>query len=210
MIGAVETENTKDRAVNRRSVIVGSAAAAAGAGAGFIAGKIAEADPDIPTATGSFKIVDNRGKQRFLFESRKPPIILGGKTYPPEARHGSVGSCMVFNDENGDEKGGISVSSDNATFALDYPNGDALHLEAAWEGKRGAASLSMNHFGDPTAPIEQAKHPLGVRLYAYSEEGAGLTLCDPQGRPRIQLRVAMDGTPSIVFLDEKGAVTKQF
>ncbi|BDT90445.1 hypothetical protein IFM12275_04210 [Nocardia sputorum] len=50
---------------------------------------------------------------------------------------------------------------------------------------------------------------MGLRLFADSENGTGLTLCDPQGRPRIRLRVAMDGTPSIAILDEQGAVVKQ-
>ncbi len=194
---------------NRRSFVVGSAAAITGAGAGFAAGRFTGADPDISAATGSFKIVDNRGKQRFLFESRKPPIILGGKTYPAEQRSGPDASYILFNDENGDEKGGIVAASDGTLISLDYPNGDAIHLHTRWHDRSGAASLLINHFGDPTTPPEQAKHPMGLLLYADSENGTGLTLCDPQGRPRIRLRVAMDGTPSIAFLDEQGAVVNE-
>ncbi|AFU02183.1 hypothetical protein [Nocardia brasiliensis] len=62
---------------------------------------------------------------------------------------------------------------------------------------------------DPTKPIEEAEHPLGVKLFADTEEGAGLTLHDAQGRPRIRLHVAADGTPSIAVLDENGNIVKQ-
>ncbi len=34
-------------------------------------------------------------------------------------------------------------------------------------------------------------------------------LCDQQGRPRIRLLVAADGTPSVAILDEQGAVVRQ-
>ncbi|MFI6996771.1 hypothetical protein [Nocardia sp. NPDC050175] len=195
---------------NRRAAIVGTASAVAGVGIGVAAGRIAEADADTSTVDGPFTVVDRRGKQRFLLATRKPPIILGGKTYPEETRGGpDDGTYLIFNDDNGDEKGGIVASSDGALVSLDYPNGDAIHLQARWQDKAGGAALTMTHIGDPAAPIEEAKHPLGVRLYADTENGTGLTLCDPEGRPRIQLRVAMDGTPSIAILDEHGAVVKQ-
>ncbi|MFI6172194.1 hypothetical protein ACIBCN_35825 [Nocardia sp. NPDC051052] len=182
----------------------------AGVGVGVAAGRITETGADTSTVEGSFTVVDRRGKQRFLLATRKPPIILGGKTYPAQTRGGPDDvTALVFNDENGDEKGGIVASSDGALVSLDYPNGDAIHLQTSWQDKVGGAALTMTHIGDPATPIDDAKHPLGVQLFADTENGTGLTLCDPQGRPRIQLRVAMDGTPSIAILDEKGAVVRQ-
>ncbi|MGY1900581.1 hypothetical protein [Nocardia gipuzkoensis] len=181
----------------------------AGAGIGVAAVEISEADADESIAEGAFKIVDRRGQQRFLFDTRKPPIILGGKTYPPETRQGPDASYLIFNDENGNEKGGIIAAGDGALVSLDYPTGDAIHLQTRWEGKAGGAALVMRHMGDPTTPIEEAVHPLGLRLFVDTENGTGLTLCDQEGRPRIQLRVATDGTPSIAILDEQGAVLKQ-
>ncbi len=184
-------------------------AAVAGVGAGIAAAQIGKADDGESTAEGSFKVIDRRGRQRFLLETSKPPIILGGKTYPAAERNGPDGSYLLFNDQNGDEKGGIIAAADGAAITLDYPNGDAIHLQAEWRDKTGGASLFMRHMGDPATPVEEAKHPMGLRLFADTENGTGLTLCDPQGRPRIQLRVAMDGTPSIAILDEQGAVVKQ-
>ncbi|MGW5387733.1 hypothetical protein [Nocardia sp. NPDC003963] len=200
----------KSTAPNRRKIIAASAVAVAGAGvaAGVAAGKLRD-DEESSTAEGSFAVVDRRGRQRFLFESTKPPIVFGGRTFPAHERQGPDATYLIFNDENGDEKGGIIASSEAAQIALDFPNGDAVHLRAQWEGKVGGTTLSMRHMGDPTTPLEQAVHPTGVVLATDTEHGAALMLCDQQGRPRIRLQVGTDGTPSIAMLDEEGAVVRQ-
>jgi hypothetical protein len=193
-----------------RRVLITGAVAAMGVGAGVAAAKITDEEDDSSASEGSFTVVDRRGKQRFLLGTSKPPIIFGGKTYPAGERQGpESASYLIFNDENGDEKGGIIAATDGALVSLDYPNGDGIHLQTQWRDKTGGAGLVMKHMGDPDTPLEQAKHPTGVVLAADTENGAALTLCDPQGRPRIELRVSMDGAPSIAMLDEQGTVIKQ-
>lgn len=189
--------------------MLGSAAAVAGVGVGVAAAKLPETDSDTSTVEGSFTVVDRRGRQRFLLDTKKAPIILGDRTIPAEARGGPDGSYFIFNDENGTEKGGIVATSTGALVSLDYPTGDAIHLQTEWGGRLNGAALIMNHMGDLQQPIEQAKNPTGVQLFTDTGQGACLTLNDPQGRPRIMLQVAMDGTPSIKMLDEQGAVVKQ-
>lgn len=205
----VGDDKAKSGMSNRRAVIVGTAAAVAGAGIGAAAGRATAEDADASTVQGSFTVVDRRGKQRFLLDTGKPPIILGDKTLPAAERGGPDGTYLIFNDENGDERGGIIAASSGALVSLDYPNGDAVHLQTKWQDRMGGAALTMTHIGDPTTPLDDAKHPLGVQLSVDTENGTALTLCDPQGRPRIQLRVAMDGTPAIAMLDENGAIIKQ-
>ena len=207
---AVTDEMKPKGTVSRRSIVLGSAVAAAGVGVGVGAAKSVGGEEKTSTAEESFTVVDKRGKQRFLMSARKPPIILGNKTYPAETRQGPPDvTYLLFNDENGDEKGGIIAGSNDAMISFDYPNGDAIHLRANWEGESGGAALSMTHLGNPNAPLEEAVHPPGVHLFVDTEHGTGLFLCDPQGRPRIKLCVAPDGTPSIAMLDESGAVVKQ-
>ncbi|MGW1742364.1 hypothetical protein ACWCPQ_26565 [Nocardia sp. NPDC001965] len=92
---------------------------------------------------------------------------------------------------------------------MDYPNGDAVHLRVQWQDRSGGAKSAMRHMGDPTVPLEQAVHPDGVILATDTERGAALMLCDQQGRPRIRLQVAPDGTPSIAMPDEEGKVVRQ-
>ncbi|WP_163509659.1 hypothetical protein [Fodinicola acaciae] len=162
-------------------------------------------------APGSFTVVDNRGRQRFLVDTKKPPIIIGGKTYPPEQRSGAPDdlSCLVFNADNGDEKGAIAVYSTGGIVSLDFANADGVHLETSWEGSVGGAVLQLRHMPDPALPPEQARNPVGAVLAAHSESGSSLQLCDPAGKPRLSVRVAMDGRPSIAFLDERGEVVKE-
>jgi hypothetical protein len=48
------------------------------------------------------------------------------------------------------------------------------------------------------------------RLFAGKAKGDAIVkLADPQGRPRLLLKVGADGAPSIEFLDEGGKVVKR-
>ena len=49
-----------------------------------------------------------------------------------------------------------------------------------------------------------------VVLGKQPDHGAGLQLRDVEGRDRIVLKVAGDGTPSMQFLDDQGKVVAQF
>lgn len=59
-----------------------------------------------------------------------------------------------------------------------------------------------------------AKYPIRLHPRAAIErdpdKSAALRLRDPEGRTRILLRVAADGTPSMQFIDASGAVTHQW
>ncbi|WP_163509658.1 hypothetical protein [Fodinicola acaciae] len=190
---------------DRRTVIGASLATIAGAGLGLSATTPAAAETTGQTVRCSFKVVDKRGRQRFLAVTTKPPAIVGGKEYPRQGPENS--SYLVFNDENGDEKGGIVADSHGALVSLDYATGDAIHLQTGWQDKRGGASLIMNHMPDPASGLG-IRHFPGVELFTSTELGSVLSLCDTQGRPRIRLRVAMDGTPSISVLDEDGTTVR--
>jgi len=59
-----------------------------------------------------------------------------------------------------------------------------------------------------------AKYHIGLHeraaLMRDGDDSSLLRLCDPDGRVRILLRVAPDGTPSMQFLDASGKVTHQW
>lgn len=158
----------------------------------------------------SFKVVDRRGRQAFLVDTRKPPIIMGDKVFPAEARGGpDPATYLIFNDENGSEKGGLCASSTAASFSLDYANAQAITLATEWQGKEGGSALIMQQMPDPDLPPEQAAAPHRIRLGCYTQIGAMLALNDSQGRPRIVLEVDKDDTPRIKILDESGEVVSQ-
>ncbi|HEX4156311.1 MAG TPA: hypothetical protein VHY48_11915 [Acidobacteriaceae bacterium] len=61
------------------------------------------------------------------------------------------------------------------------------------------------------AALQKKFHSFGQQRasLARSPDGSvGLTLDDPEGRPRLRLRVASDGTPSLDLLDANGKVTR--
>jgi hypothetical protein len=161
------------------------------------------------------KLVDKLKRQRFLLQSTKPPIILNGVTYPADLRSGPPdGSYLLFNDENENERGGITVSPDSAQLSLDWPNVDAMHLGAStFPGALGAASLSMRQMPDPTIPpdeLEPGDAPQRVLLgTSNAGDGAVLALYDSQGRPRILLQVDGQDVPRIQILDADGGVVSQ-
>ncbi|SPL88302.1 unnamed protein product [[Actinomadura] parvosata subsp. kistnae] len=188
--------------------MLGTAATLLAGGMTVLAGGPAQADASGEQARESFRVVDRRGRQRFLASSTKPPVIIGGRTYPADQRQGPEGTYLIFNDGDGSEKGGIVASSAGASLSLDYGNAQAITMAARWEGVHGAAMLEMKHMPDPALPVEQVPAmPPRVQLGYSTAEGAFLVLSDSRGRPRIVLEIDADDTPVIKVLDPEGNVT---
>ena len=203
--------------LTRRAAVKGAAAAAAVGATGAIAGASAAngAETSGPLEVQKkLKLVDKDGKQRFLQQSTKPPVFLQGKKIPASQRGGDPnGSYFIFNDENQDERGGITVDPDVAQLSFDYPTVDAIHLNAVNEGAAGASQLSMRQMPDPSIPIEDLKPedaPPRVLLGTDNVgDGSLLFLYDSQGRPRITLQVDGNDVPRIQILDGDGNVVAQ-
>ncbi|MEU0883434.1 hypothetical protein ABZ345_32910 [Lentzea sp. NPDC005914] len=159
-------------------------------------------------ARESFTVRDNRRRQRVLADTRRPPVIIGGKVIPAEQRKGPEdGTYLIFNDENGSERGGIVAGASQASFSLDYVNAQAITLGTQWQGEHGAAALFFKQMPDPRLPVEQTPPmPTRVELVWSTGDGAVLALNDSKGRPRIVLSVDAQDVPSIRVLDENGAV----
>ncbi|MEV4173118.1 hypothetical protein [Nonomuraea sp. NPDC049709] len=196
---------------DRRAAIGTAAAALLASGATVMGGSgPARAESSGEQARESFRVVDRRGRQRFLASSSKPPVIIGGKTYPADQRQGPEGTYLIFNDGDGNEKGGIVASSVGASISLDYTNAQAITMATRWEGVHGAALLEMKHMPDPALPIDQVPAmPPRVQLGYSTPEGAFLVLSDSRGRPRIVLEIDGDDNPVIKVLDSEGKVVGQ-
>ena len=203
--------------LTRRAAVKGAAAAAAVGATGAIAGASAAngAETSGPLEVRKkLQLVDNKGQQRFLQQSTKPPVFLQGKKIPASQRGGDPdGSYFIFNDENQDERGGITVDPNVAQLSFDYPTVDALHLNAVNEGTAGLSQLSMRQMPDPSIPIEDLKPedaPPRVLLATDNVgDGSLLFLYDSKGRPRIKLQVDGDDVPRIQILDADQNVVAQ-
>ncbi|GAB3714585.1 hypothetical protein GCM10027598_22840 [Amycolatopsis oliviviridis] len=158
----------------------------------------------------SFTVVDKRGRQRFLLDSRKPPLIVDGQTYPPERRSGPEnGSYLIFNDETGDEKGGLLVHPTGGHIAFDYPHAvDGINLSLSAKDGVGGAGLTINGIPDPDAGPGVRATPRAL-FGCHTAFGAQLALCDSQGRPRIVLQVDENDRPTIKILDGDGKTVNE-
>jgi hypothetical protein len=202
---------TSSRLTSRRSLLGAAAVAGGGVLASATPARGSEAaDRRAAPVRESFKVVDKRGRQAFLVSTRKPEIIMPGQMFPPEARGGpDPATYLIFNDENGAEKGGLCASATAASFSLDYHNAQAITLATEWQGEQGGAALIMQQMPDPDLPPDQASAPHRIRLGCYTQIGAMLALNDSRGRPRIVLEVDKDDVPRIKILDESGEVVSE-
>jgi hypothetical protein len=206
------SQSSSSTRVGRRAVL-GGAGAALVASAATASTATAQSSGPLTVRT-RFKLEDRDGDQRFLLTSRKPPVFIQGREFPAEARQGPPdGSWFIFNDEDQNEKGGLTASRDGVSMSFDYPNVQALTLATVYAGDLGAAQLSMNEMPDPDIPVEELRPedvPRRVLLgCSNAGDGSLLFLFDHQGRPRITLHVDGEDVPRIQILDENGGVVAQ-
>ncbi len=168
----------------------------------------ATAEPRGEEVRPAFTVRDYRGRQRVLADTRRPPVLIGGRVIPADQRQGPErGTYLIFNDENGDERGGVVAGASQASFSLDYVNAQAITLGTQWQGPHGATALFFKQMPDPSLPVEQTPPmPTRVELVWSTGDGSVLALNDSEGRPRIVLSVDARDVPSIRVLDENGAV----
>ena len=153
-------------------------------------------------------VVDEAGNNRVVIsnQERNPNPIIGGKEY--KRRIAPAG--IIFYDENGDEVGGLVMSTLDSTglraLAFDYANADAIGLLAQEDingnnFKAGIMIMDKDLSGKPGSNIS--------RLKLTTENGnAGLIINGPDEKPRISILVDSIGTPSIQVFDKNGKVNK--
>ena len=177
-------------------------------------------------------VVEPDGTLRMVISNQAvfPGAIIKGKEYPHEDR--KTAGILFFNEE-GSENGGLIFGGlkdkDGRTqsyghLSFDRYNQDqVLALEASEDGTRRKSSLTMLDQPDwPMADILSlprsewpkflASHSVGharVYLGRNDDKSASLKLKDAEGRDRIIIQVAADGSPVLQFLDESGKVVSQ-
>src|SRR5690554_2366797 len=153
-------------------------------------------------------VVDDAGNNRLVISNQEliPNPIIGGKEY--KRRIAPAG--IIFYDENGDEVGGIAMSTLDSiglrAISFDYANADAIGLLAQEDlngnnYKAGIMIMDKDLSGKPGSNIS--------RLKLTTENGnAGLIINGPDEKPRISILVDSIGTPSIQVFDKNGKVNK--
>lgn len=184
-------------------------------------------------------LIEPDGTLRFVVSNKAnfPGLIVKGKEYPHDRQ---TAGMIFFNDEGTENGGlifGGSTGKDGKVqswghLSFDQYMGDQVAVLNAEEedGQRHAGlqfvdepDIPMSQVTDALQlPAEQSKAKLRelysgknrpqhrVYLGRKADRSAALELKDDQGRDRIVMMVAADGTPSLRFLDEQGKVVGQF
>jgi hypothetical protein len=184
-------------------------------------------------------VVEPDGRLRLVIsdKTRFPGLIVKGKEYPHDRQtagmlffddEGTEGGGLIFGgfkDKNGKVQTWGHLSFDQ------YQGDQVLVLDAGEE--EGQRHSGVQIIDQPDVPMSQVTQALQLppdqrqarlrEIYsgknkseqrAYlgrrPDRSSALELKDPEGRDRIVMTVASDGTPSLRFLDEQGKITAQF
>lgn len=142
---------------------------------------------------------------------------VGGLTYRSNAANRSASAgitfdqykqdqtvSMLYRESNGEREAGMRV--------WDRPNTSIGPLMEMSDRAAGAATdAERQRIRGEMQAYAQAHGGGGAeRFFAgKTASDAIVRLADPQGRPRLVMRVGADGAPSIEFLDESGRVTRR-
>lgn len=157
-------------------------------------------------------IVDAKGTTRLVIANaeRFPLPVIDGKTYQRQVHPAG----MLFFDKKGGEVGGLAITDLDPgrvlALAFDNSNFDAMGFwnRISPDGKDATAGVVIN-----SRPPESLASPAAAKASQQRiaienhNETARVVLSDPQGRPRVQLRVDPSGEPVFEMLDEQGKAT---
>lgn len=182
-------------------------------------------------------VIEPDGTVRLIISDKThfPGVVVKGKEYPFDR---ATAGLLFFNDE-GTENGGLIFGGkkgkdgkieSSGHLSFDQYEGDQVMVIDAGE-EQGQRHSAVEVVDQPDVPINQitdalllppaqrqarleelfSKNKSHKRIYMgrSTDQSAALQLKDGQGRDRIVLKVAADGTPSLQFLDELGNVTSQ-
>lgn len=184
-------------------------------------------------------VVEPDGTLRLVISDRAhfPGLIVKGKEYPHDRQ---TAGMLFFNDEGTENGGLIFGGMKNKDgkvqswghLSFDQYMGDQVMVVDAGEEERKRHS-AIQVVDEPDIPMNLITDALQLppdrrearldelfagentphqRVYLgrKDDRSSTLELKDPQGRDRLVLKVAADGTPSLQFLDEQGKVIGQF
>lgn len=142
---------------------------------------------------------------------------VGGLTYRSNAANRSASAgitfdqykqdqtvSMLYRESNGEREAGMRV--------WDRPNTSIGPLmEMSDRAARAPTAEERQRIRAEMQAYAKAHGGVGAERFFSGkiQQEAIVRLADPQGRPRLVMRVGADGAPSIEFLDEQGRVTRR-
>lgn len=153
-------------------------------------------------------VVEPDGTLRMVISNHNklPPVIINGKEHPEMGEARPQAGMLFYNDE-GTESGGLIFGGKKNAKGEVVDSGGSLSFD-----KYGAGQIIQ------LAGVDDKTHQFaglavgqgGQRIWiGHGDTGvASVSLSDSNGKNRIVMQVAKDGTPSLVFLDAQGRVVQ--
>jgi len=143
--------------------------------------------------------------------ARLPGVIVRGKESPPRDR---PQAGMLFYNDEGSENGGLIFGGHRDAKGEVVDSGVSLSFDRYGANSQfvqlAGVQDSTNHIVGLTVSDTDASRSRRRVFVGHDKEGiARVSLMDRDGRTRIVLQVAPDGTPSLSFLDADGKVVNQ-
>jgi hypothetical protein len=159
-------------------------------------------------------VVEPDGTLRMVISDRDrlPGVIVKGKESPKVDRPGA--GILFFNNE-GTENGGLVFGGHRNEKGEVVDSGGSLSFDKY--GQEGGQTVQLIGVDDKDNQIaglavnDQNNSRMSHRIWVgRKDDGAAVvSLMDAKGKKRIVMQVAGDGTPSLVFLDDKGHMIQQ-
>ena len=176
-------------------------------------------------------LVEPDGTLRLVISDKAlfPGLIIKGKEYPHDRQ---TAGMLFFNDE-GTENGGLIFGgrkgADGKPESYGHLSFDEYEQDQVFaidtDQESGTRSSKLEILDRPDYPItdvlklpeaqrkkfmeEHGESRTRLHLGRSADKSVAVALKDVQGRDRILLKVAADGTPSIQLLDEHGKAFSQ-
>lgn len=153
-------------------------------------------------------VVEPDGTLRMVISNHDqlPGVILKGKELPKVDR---PGAGMLFYNDEGTENGGLVFGGHRNEKGEIVDSGVSLSFDKYGQGRQIVQLAGVDDKDNRFAGL--AVNDQNRRIWVgRNEDGAAvLSLMDAQGRKRIVMEVAADGTSSLDFLDAEGHVMKR-
>jgi hypothetical protein len=157
-------------------------------------------------------IVEPDGTLRMVISNhaRLPGVIVKGKEQPPSDR---PQAGMIFYNDEGSENGGLIFGGRRNEKGEVVDSGGSLTFDK-YDASQIVQFAGVDDKNDRFAGLAVSEYHgrnSARRIWVgRTDDGtASVSLMDADGRKRIVMEVSADGTPSLVFLDDKGHVIQQ-
>lgn len=152
-------------------------------------------------------VVERDGTLRMVISNRDrlPGVIVKGKESRPFDR---PAAGMLFYNDEGSENGGLIFGGRRNEKGEVVDSGGSLSFDK-YEGKQIVQFAGVDDKTDRLAGFAVNDQHRRIWVGRTEDGVASVSLMDPDGKKRIVMQVGADGTPSLVFLDNKGQTIQQ-